>query len=165
MDAGDHRSCTRSEVRHRLADSMAIQRRVQRRPGGAAASQAGITKRRQASGRVRYATKRTFQQYWRSPAYINSKALLTIGAVSPRVSHYIAMIRELILVTVNAHRVLLLYGEQHPTGSPEPDVWRSRLPFRGHIAHPPNHSDFHSPTRALRSKVRSKNIHAPLTSD
>jgi hypothetical protein len=114
---------------------------------------------------LRYATKRTFQQYWRSPAYINSKALLTIGAVSPRVSHYIAMIRELILVTVNAHRVLLLYGEQHPTGSPEPDVWRSRLPFRGHIAHPPNYSDFHSPTRALRSKVRSKNIHAPLTSD
>lgn len=32
---------------------------------------------------LRYATKRTFQQYWRSPAYINSKALLTIGAVSP----------------------------------------------------------------------------------
>jgi ATP-binding cassette subfamily G (WHITE) protein 2 (PDR) len=31
---------------------------------------------------LRYATKRTFQQYWRSPAYINSKALLTIGAVS-----------------------------------------------------------------------------------
>lgn len=30
---------------------------------------------------LRYATKRTFQQYWRSPAYINSKALLTIGAV------------------------------------------------------------------------------------
>jgi len=32
---------------------------------------------------LHYATKRTFQQYWRSPAYINSKALLTIGAVSP----------------------------------------------------------------------------------
>jgi ATP-binding cassette subfamily G (WHITE) protein 2 (PDR) len=31
---------------------------------------------------LRYATKRTFQQYWRSPAYINSKALLSIGAVS-----------------------------------------------------------------------------------
>jgi ATP-binding cassette subfamily G (WHITE) protein 2 (PDR) len=31
---------------------------------------------------LRYATKRTFQQYWRSPAYIKSKALLTIGAVS-----------------------------------------------------------------------------------
>jgi len=31
---------------------------------------------------LKYATKRTFQQYWRSPAYINSKALLTIGAVS-----------------------------------------------------------------------------------
>lgn len=29
-----------------------------------------------------HGTKRTFQQYWRSPAYINSKALLTIGAVS-----------------------------------------------------------------------------------
>lgn len=31
---------------------------------------------------LRYGTKRTFRQYWRSPAYINSKALLTIGAVS-----------------------------------------------------------------------------------
>lgn len=31
---------------------------------------------------LRYAMKRTFQQYWRSPAYINSKALLTTGAVS-----------------------------------------------------------------------------------
>ena len=41
---------------------------------------------------LRYATKRTFQQYWRSPAYINSKALLTIGAVSPRILHYVAMI-------------------------------------------------------------------------
>jgi ATP-binding cassette subfamily G (WHITE) protein 2 (PDR) len=36
---------------------------------------------------LRYATKRTFQQYWRSPAYINSKAFLTIGAVSPRILH------------------------------------------------------------------------------
>jgi ATP-binding cassette subfamily G (WHITE) protein 2 (PDR) len=34
------------------------------------------------SDQLRYATKRTFQQYWRSPAYINSKALLSIGAVS-----------------------------------------------------------------------------------
>lgn len=32
---------------------------------------------------LKYASKRTFQQYWRSPAYINSKALLTIGTVSP----------------------------------------------------------------------------------
>jgi ATP-binding cassette subfamily G (WHITE) protein 2 (PDR) len=32
-----------------------------------------------------YATKRTFQQYWRSPAYLNSKALLTIGSVSSSV--------------------------------------------------------------------------------
>jgi len=31
---------------------------------------------------LHYATKRTFQQYWRSPAYINSKAFSTIGAVS-----------------------------------------------------------------------------------
>lgn len=31
---------------------------------------------------LKYASKRTFQQYWRSPAYINSKALLTIGTVS-----------------------------------------------------------------------------------
>jgi hypothetical protein len=31
---------------------------------------------------LRYATARTFQQYWRSPSYINSKALLTIGTVS-----------------------------------------------------------------------------------
>lgn len=36
---------------------------------------------------LRYATKRTFQQYWRSPAYINSKAFLTIGAVGPRILH------------------------------------------------------------------------------
>jgi ATP-binding cassette subfamily G (WHITE) protein 2 (PDR) len=34
---------------------------------------------------LRYATKRTFQQYWRSPAYTYSKALLTIGAVSSRI--------------------------------------------------------------------------------
>lgn len=36
---------------------------------------------------LRYATKRTFQQYWRSPAYINSKALLTIGTVSASVQY------------------------------------------------------------------------------
>jgi len=34
------------------------------------------------SDQLRYATTRTFQQYWRSPAYINSKAFSTIGAVS-----------------------------------------------------------------------------------
>ena len=37
---------------------------------------------------LRYAMKRTFQQYWRSPAYINSKALLTIGAVSHIYIHH-----------------------------------------------------------------------------
>ena len=37
------------------------------------------------SDQLRYATKRTFQQYWRSPAYINSKALLAIGSVSTSV--------------------------------------------------------------------------------
>jgi ATP-binding cassette subfamily G (WHITE) protein 2 (PDR) len=37
------------------------------------------------SDQLRYATTRTFQQYWRSPAYINSKALLTIGSVSSSV--------------------------------------------------------------------------------
>jgi ATP-binding cassette subfamily G (WHITE) protein 2 (PDR) len=37
------------------------------------------------SDQLRYATMRTFQQYWRSPAYINSKALLTIGSVSSSV--------------------------------------------------------------------------------
>lgn len=37
---------------------------------------------------LRYATTRTFQQYWRSPAYINSKALLTIGSVSSSISRF-----------------------------------------------------------------------------
>lgn len=41
---------------------------------------------------LRYAMKRTFQQYWRSPAYINSKAFLTIGAVSPRILNHIVTI-------------------------------------------------------------------------
>lgn len=64
------------------------------------------------------------------------------------------MIWELILVTVNAHRLLLLHVEQHPTGPPEPDVWRSCLPLRRYIAHPPDYPKFRYTTRALRSKVR-----------
>lgn len=37
------------------------------------------------SDQLRYVTKRAFEQYWRSPAYLNSKALLTVGSVSPSI--------------------------------------------------------------------------------
>jgi ATP-binding cassette subfamily G (WHITE) protein 2 (PDR) len=56
---------------------------------------------------LRYATQRTFQQYWRSPAYINSKALLTIGAVSTTSLHL--QFRELTRDTVSPHRLLFLH--------------------------------------------------------
>jgi uncharacterized heparinase superfamily protein len=96
---------------------------------------------------LRYATERTFQQYWRSPAYINSKALLTIGAVStigPR-----QPFRKLIRNAVTAHRLLLLHDRQHATRSPESDVRRVDLPLRDHIAHPTSHPDVRDPARAL----------------
>lgn len=59
---------------------------------------------------LRYATNRTFQQYWRSPAYINSKALLTIGAVSTHafVDH---IIQQLTRDAVPSYRLLLLHVE------------------------------------------------------
>ena len=53
------------------------------------------------------------------------------------------------VVVVTAHRLLFLHDEQHPTGPPEPDVWCSRLPFRGDIAHPPDYTCLRYPTRAL----------------
>ena len=96
---------------------------------------------------LRYATKRTFQQYWRSPAYINSKALLPLGAVSHCISHQ--TISELILVAVAAYWLLFLHDEQYPTRSPEPDVWRFSIPLRGHISYPSNHSSLCLATRAL----------------
>jgi ATP-binding cassette subfamily G (WHITE) protein 2 (PDR) len=37
------------------------------------------------SDQLRYVTMRALQQYWRSPTYLNSKALLTVGSVSPSV--------------------------------------------------------------------------------
>lgn len=60
------------------------------------------------SDQLRYATERTFQQYWRSPAYINSKALLTIGTVSLRGSHS-GKECVLIIIPVFAYRLLLLH--------------------------------------------------------
>lgn len=64
------------------------------------------------------------------------------------------MIWELILVTVDAHWLLLLHVEQHPTGPPKSDVRCPRLPLRGYIAHSTNYPKFRHSTRALRSKVR-----------
>jgi hypothetical protein len=96
---------------------------------------------------LRYATRRTFQQYWRSPAYINSKALLTIGAVSTTGLHL--QFRELIRDAVAPHRLLLLHDRQHATGSPESGVRCYDLPLRNNIAHPTSHLDVRYSARAL----------------
>jgi hypothetical protein len=96
---------------------------------------------------LRYATQRTFQQYWRSPAYINSKALLTIGAVSTTGSHQPS--RKLIRNAVAPHRLLLLHDRQHATRSSEPDVRCFDFPLRDHIPHPTSHPDVRDSARAL----------------
>lgn len=83
-------------------------------------------------------TKRVFQQYWRNPAYIYSKSILTVGAVCvPRGKDSFQL---LILSLGIVYRVLFLQGPIYTTRPTEPDVRHLHLSGScfadGHADHP-----------------------------
>jgi len=78
--------------------------------------------------------KRLFQQYWRSPSYIYSKALLSVGSVSNATvvdlfQSHSAKISSLGFL----HRILLLPSGKNTDGHPKPAVWC--LPAPRHLWH------------------------------
>ena len=94
---------------------------------------------------------RVFQQYWRTPAYIYSKVLLTIGCVSNLSTdlylHWILMSCS----PVTLHRVLFLQSRQHSSGPTKPNVRCFRLPLRRHSIDYPDHPVLRHATDPLRS--------------
>lgn len=100
------------------------------------------------STQILIATKRVFQQFWRTPSYIYSKALLTIGSVSPP---YIPHPSKLIQCeTVPLHRVLVLQKQKYHSRNAEPDVWCFHLSLRDHPIDLPDHSRLCDPAGSVR---------------
>jgi ABC-type multidrug transport system ATPase subunit len=90
--------------------------------------------------------RRVFQQYWRSPSYVYSKAILTVGCVS---SLHLFKVPDLTILGA-FHRILLLQNGQYSAGTAEPNVWRLRLPLRHYAAHHPDYPVVCYPTNNVR---------------
>lgn len=71
--------------------------------------------------------KRVFQQYWRSPTYIYSKAALSAGSVSIFVAASSAVMRKLTVIGP-VDRFILLERRKHPAWPSEPNVRCLHLP-------------------------------------
>jgi ABC-type multidrug transport system ATPase subunit len=69
---------------------------------------------------------RVFQQYWRNPSYIWSKALLTIGCVRLP-GRVVTGLYTNTLMAVNTYWILPFQGRGHAARSPKPAFWRFYL--------------------------------------
>ena len=96
------------------------------------------------------ATKRIFEQYWRTPSYLYSKVLLCTASVGDFLNAYLTY--KVLTHSAGAlHRILLLEISNEYTRSPKPVILHIHADDNLRKFGPANHAAFRYPTCSLRS--------------